>query len=284
MAERPAARVVPMKKLVARWIGMFAFVVLLAVVFVKLGDWQLDRLDQKRDSNAQITTNENREPSPYSQVFTRTITDADQWQRVVARGTFDADHQFQARYRNSEGQPGIEVLTPLVTSEGHHLLIDRGFIARAPGQPDPEVLPAPPAGEVEVVGYVRRNEQGKPEATEPHGQKVRLINTAALNQALPYELLDGYVSLATITPEQEGAITPLPLPQLNEGPHLSYAIQWFCFTVIALGGLGILIRADLRDRRRAIARLEGHQPAPEGGPEPTEGGATPRASAEPAAR
>jgi len=50
-------------------------------------------------------------------------------------------------------------------------------------------------------------------------------------------------------------------PELGEGPHLSYAIQWFCFTAIAVAGMVVLIRGDLRDRKKmkqqAAKQLEG---------------------------
>ncbi len=36
----------------------------------------------------------------------------------------------------------------------------------------------------------------------------------------------------------------LAAPSLDEGPHLNYAIQWFLFAAIALGGASLMIYRD----------------------------------------
>ncbi|MEZ5085879.1 MAG: SURF1 family protein [Tessaracoccus sp.] len=241
-----------MKKLILRWVGLVIAVAVLGVVFVQLGEWQLRRLDERRESNAIVVAHQGQEPRPYQEVFTDPIEDDDQWQRVVVHGTYTGD-QYQVRYRNQDGA-GIEVVAVMRTAEDDLLLIDRGFIRRQSGQPDPEVLPPVPSGEVEVIGYVRRSENGKPEATNPHDHKVRLINAEAISASLGQPLLDGYVSLIESVPTEPEELEPLPPPELDEGPHLMYALQWFAFSAIAIGGVIILIRADLRDRKKAQQR------------------------------
>lgn len=241
-----------MKKLILRWVGLVVGVAILALVFVQLGEWQLRRLDERRESNAIVVAHQGQAPLPYEQVFTKPIEDDDQWQRVVVHGTYTGD-QYQVRYRNQDGA-GIEVVAVMRTTQGDLLLIDRGFIRRQSGQPDPEVLPQLPNGDVEVIGYVRRSENGKPEAIEPHDYKVRLINASALGASLGETLLDGYVSRIESTPAEPEELEPLLPPELDEGPHLMYAMQWFAFSVIAAGGVAILIRADLRDRKKAKTR------------------------------
>ncbi|HMR48651.1 MAG TPA: SURF1 family protein [Arachnia sp.] len=241
-----------MKKLILRWIGLVVGVAILAVVFVQLGEWQLRRLDERRENNAIVVEHQDASPLPYREVFTGPIADDDQWQRVVVTGTYTGD-QYQVRYRNQDGA-GIEVVAVMETDQGDHLLINRGFIRRQPGQPDPEILPALPAGDVEVIGYVRRSEHGKPEAIDPHEYKVRLINAEAIGSSLGIALLDGYVSVIESSPPEPSDLEPLRPPELTEGPHLMYAVQWFAFTAIAAGGVVILIRADLRDRKKAQRR------------------------------
>jgi cytochrome oxidase assembly protein ShyY1 len=231
-----------------RWALLIIFVALLGVVFVSLGNWQLDRLAQRKERNATTITNEQKPVQPYEQVFTHPITDADQWQRVEARGTFDADHQFVVRYRSNGGADGYEVLTPLRTASGA-VLVDRGFIPLERGTRIPSVAPAPPTGEVTVVGHVRRNERGRRAATAPAGNQVRLINSDAIAVTLPYEIESGYIGLLTVQPEQQGGFQPIQLPDLSEGPHFWYAVQWFLFTAIGVAGIVVFIRGDLRARR-----------------------------------
>jgi len=236
------------RRLWLRWALLIVFVALLGVVFVSLGNWQLDRLAQRKERNATTITNEQKPVQPYEQVFTHPITDADQWQRVEARGTFDADHQFVVRYRSNGGADGYEVLTPLRTASGD-VLVDRGFIPLERGTRIPSVAPAPPTGEVTVVGHVRRNERGRRAATAPAGNQVRLINSDAIAVTLPYEIESGYIGLLTVQPEQQGGFQPIQLPDLSEGPHFWYAVQWFLFTAIGVAGIVVFIRGDLRARR-----------------------------------
>jgi cytochrome oxidase assembly protein ShyY1 len=236
------------RRLWLRWALLIVFVALLGVAFVSLGNWQLDRLAQRKERNATTITNEQKPVQPYEQVFTHPITDADQWQRVEARGTFDADHQFVVRYRSNGGADGYEVLTPLRTASGA-VLVDRGFIPLERGTRIPSVAPAPPTGEVTVVGHVRRNERGRRAATAPAGNQVRLINSDAIAVTLPYEIESGYIGLLTVQPEQQGGFQPIQLPDLSEGPHFWYAVQWFLFTAIGVAGIVVFIRGDLRARR-----------------------------------
>ena len=129
--------------------------------------------DQRRAMNNSVITHENSTPVDFASVFNHTIVEADQWQRVAVEGTFDADHQYLVRYRSSGDASGYEVITPLHTTTGASVLVDRGFGVKAATQDYPSVLPAPPAGEVSIVGYVRRDEQGTTDAMTP----VQPLNT-----------------------------------------------------------------------------------------------------------
>jgi cytochrome oxidase assembly protein ShyY1 len=236
------------RRLWLRWTLLIIFVVVLGVVFVNLGEWQLDRLAQRRERNATTVTNEQKPVQSYQQVFTHPITDADQWQQVEARGTFDADHQFVVRYRSNGDADGYEIVTPLRTTAGA-VLVDRGFIPLERGAQIPSAAPAPPTGEVVVVGHVRRNEKGRRAATTPTGNQMRLINSDAIAPTLPYPITSGYIGLLTVQPEQQGGFQPIQLPELSEGPHFWYAVQWFMFTAVAAAGIVVFIRSDLRARR-----------------------------------
>ncbi|MGA4508606.1 SURF1 family protein [Propionibacteriaceae bacterium G1746] len=240
-----------MKKLWVRWIVLVVFVALLGAVFVRLGEWQLHRLEARRERNAIVVANQALPVQPWDQVFHHPIAEGDQWQRVTVTGTYLPEHQLEVRYRNVGGSQGSEWVLPLRTSDGRLVLVDRGFTSRGNGEVARPA--AAPAGQVTVTGFVRRNEQGKANATTPMQGSVRLINAPAISAAIGQQLVDGYIQAISSTPADPG-LTPVGTPELDEGPHLSYAIQWFLFTVIAAGGVLILVRADLRERRRKRAR------------------------------
>jgi cytochrome oxidase assembly protein ShyY1 len=132
-------------------------------------------------------------------------------------------------------------------------LVDRGFGARDGGD-FPTTAPPAPAGEVTIVGHVRRNEQGPDNALIPIDGLVRGVNSEAISQALPYDLVNGYLSLLEITPPQDGGLRPVLPPELTEGNHLSYAVQWFVFSAMAAVGLVVLIRSDIKARRATKGR------------------------------
>lgn len=238
-------------------------VVALAVAFVHLGRWQLSRLDQRRDTNATVAEHERAPILPFDEAFGHEITDADQWRRVEVRGTYDADHQVVVRYRSHAGATGWEVVTPLDLADGRTVLVDRGFVERPPTEDFPRVAPAPPAGEVTVVGYVRRDERGGANAVTPDAGAVRLIDSAAIGAWLGRDLIDGYIGLISSDPPQQG-FTVVGPPAPDEGPHLSYALQWFAFAGIAGLGLVVFIRNDVRDRRRMRARAAAADPGARG--------------------
>jgi len=242
------------RRLWVRWTALILFVAILGTVFVNLGDWQLRRLADRKERNAATISNEARPVQPFTQVFTHPIGTADEWQRVEARGTFDGEHQFVVRYRSLGDAPSYSVVTPLRTSAGT-LLVNRGLIPLTSGNRVPAAGPPPPAGEVTVIGHVRANEKGRRGAVTPVNGSVRYINSDALAAALPYPVLNGYIGALSVDPPQSGGFQPASTPELTNGPHFWYAVQWFMFTGIAVLGIVVFIRGDLRERR------EGPQPA-----------------------
>jgi len=252
----------PRGRMWLRWLALAAFVVGLSVAFVHLGFWQLDRLDQRRAVNQAVIDHENSAVLDFSDAFGGTITDAQAWQRAQVRGTFDASHQLLVRYRSDvNGASGYEVLTPLRTTSGQWLVVDRGFAPRPSNGQYPTVLPEPPGGEVTVVGYVRRDEVGDADAVTPISGSVRLINSAAIGGWLGQPVVNGFLSATEITPPQAGDLVPVQPPALTEGNHFSYALQWFAFAGLAGIGLVVLIRSDVRALKRG--RRAGRDAEPE---------------------
>ncbi|HEX8508921.1 MAG TPA: SURF1 family protein [Propionibacteriaceae bacterium] len=245
-----------MRALWVRWTLLIVFVAILGTLFVNLGDWQLRRLDDRKERNAATISNEQRPVRPFTEVFDHPLVKADEWQRVQARGTFDGAHQFVVRHRASGDTSGYSVVTPLRTASGT-VLVNRGLIPLTQGTEIPAVGPPPPAGEVTVVGHVRVNEQGRRGLITPSAGSVRYINSDALAAALPYPVLNGYVGAITVDPPQTGDFQPVALPELSEGPHFWYAMQWFMFAGIGLLGIAVFIRSDVRQRRaaRQLARV-----------------------------
>lgn len=243
-----------MKRLVLRWVGLAVFLVILALVFVNLGEWQLARLDETKQQNRAVASNRDHPVVNHGDVMGAPITDEEQWQRVRLNGRYSGV-QYRAKYRNHDG-PGIEVLAIFETDSGDTVLVDRGFIPKQQGMPDTEILPDVPTGEVEVIGFLRRDERANDNAITPNDFQIRMIDSSAIGASLGTDVLPGYVSLIESVPSNGDELLPITPPPDSEGNHFSYALQWFAFGAIALIGIVVLIRSDLKDRQKTLRRTE----------------------------
>jgi cytochrome oxidase assembly protein ShyY1 len=136
-----------------------------------------------------------------------------------------------------------------VLDDGGAVLVDRGWVPSEVSEPPVGGEAAASSGPVSVDGILLPSREGDV-AYEELPDQVRDVDAAALDLVMPLDLVtDGYVLLEHQTPATDRPI-PAPLPEPTEGPHLSYAIQWFTFAAIALVGYGLLVR---RDRRKVAA-------------------------------
>lgn len=228
-------------------------VALLAALFVALGIWQLDRLGQVRERNRLLRSRLEQEPlnaaalpaAPSSQAVEGLAL-----RRTTATGRYDVDEQILIRSRQHRGQNGFHVLTPLRQEGGPAVLVNRGWIPVG-SQAPPVDRAAPPADQVEVTGILRDSEEAGllGPRDPPTGELKRAfrIDVERLSHQLPYAVVPLWVQLTDQRPAQGGPLpVPAPPPDLDEGPHLSYAIQWFSFAMIAVVGFAAYAR-----RRRA---------------------------------
>lgn len=235
-----------------RWILFFVIVLLLAYACLLLGQWQWHRLTSAKAGNTVIRTNQAAAPAPVDQVLSASVDppSSDQYKMVSATGTYDVGHTIIVRYQTHESDSGIDVVVPLVTSSGTALLVDRGWYATSnQGFTDPSQVPAPPAGRVTVTGWVRRDADGSAQVVDA---STRAISSAQIQPAIGIPVYGGFVDLQTESPEPATPLVPADPPDLSNGPHFFYALQWWFFGILALFGFGYLAweeatgRADLR--------------------------------------
>jgi surfeit locus 1 family protein len=241
-----------------RWLVGHFVVLTLMGLFILAAFWQLDRLHQRRQHNALVVAREHMAPVALSSLTSASDDRGDvaRYRRVTVTGTFDVAKQVVVPFRDLNEERGEFLLTPLVLSDGTAVMVSRGWIpASDPTIPVPAIA-EPPTGRVTVTGlalgsegHTVRFEGGSP--TEPPLAQVARIDLAKLQPTLPYDLYPLYVQTQSQDPPQaEGLPAPLPPPELSEGPHLSYAIQWFLFTAIALIGWPLVLAKQARERAR----------------------------------
>lgn len=239
---------------------------LVTVVCVAAGIWQLARLQQKRDRNAAVRVGLAAAPLSLQGRFAAgTDPDELRYRRATATGSYDVPREVVLYGRTQHGQAGNHVLTPLVLEDGTAILVDRGWVPLAMDEPPVEAA-RPPSGTVIVDGVLMASEGGLPGEAEPGAPPATTLTRADLSTLqgqLPYAIAPVTLLLREQSPAGGALPRPAPLPELSEGPHLSYSIQWFCFAAIAVIGGVILVR-----RERARTPEVGAEPDPVVGPGP----------------
>ena len=233
-----------------REVKLFVVAVVVAVGCVGLGIWQLARLQQKRDFNQAVERGLAAPAVPIERLLAHADDPTSiRYRPAEAIGTFDVGHELVLYGRSQNGEPGNHVLTPLRLPDGTAVLVDRGWVPFDLDTP-PVREAAPPSGTLTVTGVVFPSEGGLPETPEsgPVVTTLTRVDLETVQAQVPYPIAPVYLLLQNQSPPQANLPLPAPLPELTEGPHLGYAVQWFSFAAIALVGFVVLVR---RDRRAA---------------------------------
>jgi surfeit locus 1 family protein len=229
-----------------RWIAGAVVVIVVVVAFVELGFWQLRRLHERRVFNAAVISAEHAPAELLDRLLASRARDADAlaYHKVEFTGTYDAAHEVVLFGRTLAGRTGSELLTPLV-GRARAVVVDRGWVPLAMATP-PVRPAAPSAGPVRVSGILWPPEADTaPPAGSPPVAQLGRIDLGRLQAQLPYRIEPVYLWLQDQQPAQSSSLPrPVPLPPLGEGPHFSYAIQWFTFASIAAIGYVVLLRKE----------------------------------------
>jgi len=217
-----------------------------AALFARLGVWQLHRLAERRAFNAQFE--QRLAAPPVSLEGVPGDTALAKYRRVRVHGTLDYDHQFVITGRSREGAPGVFLITPLRPDSGARaVLVNRGWVY----SPDASSVNASLWLEPErtaVEGFIEplpaRLHGASQSASNPRAW--RELDYARASAELPYPIEPYTIVELAVGPRPVGAPTRMALPEMDDGPHLSYAIQWFTFAGIALYGALYLVWLEHR--------------------------------------
>ena len=201
-----------------RDIGLAAIAVVVAGLCVWAAFWQLDRLHQRRARNAVLEARLALPPLPVRRDIT---ADSARQRRVVAQGVYEFSAERTWPGRSFQGTPGVALVTPLRLADGSAVLVDRGWV------------PSPDAFHVDHTLY------REPDTATVTG--IALIPPRGRGDVAVAGFLPFVVQLESPDPTR-GLPRRWPSPTFDDGPHLSYAIQWFSFALIALVGTAVLIR------------------------------------------
>ena len=247
------------------WILFHVVVVAAIVAMVMLGFWQLDRLDQRQDFNRRVIERSEQAPVPVQDVLDelsagRTTPDEVEWVPVEASGTFLPDQIVE--YNQSQGgRAGENTLAALSLGDDRTVIVNRGFVPLGFDTTDA------PTGDVTVTGLLRTSDVrrlgGLTDSTSVDDviTEVRRIDLDLLSGQYPGEVAPVYLQLVRSDPPVQAADPePIVRPELDSGPHLSYAIQWFVFALCVAIGWVLAVRRSLGSRRAADAEVDTPRP------------------------
>ncbi|MGW2344461.1 SURF1 family cytochrome oxidase biogenesis protein [Streptomyces sp. NPDC001661] len=243
--------------LTRQWVILTLVALVLIPTMIRLGIWQMDRYHERDARNQLVTDALNAKPVPVEDLASpdHVVNSHERYRSVTAKGRFDTDDEVVVRRRvNSNEEVGYHILTPFVLKDGKVLLVNRGWIPAPGAQTSYPKVPAPPRGETTVTGRLMPNEtteaSGIKDLKDLPERQIMLINSKEQAERLGRTVLGGYV--AQTAPEPKGSTPELVGAPGKEDSALNYAyaIQWWLFAAAVPVGWVVLVRRELRERRR----------------------------------
>lgn len=231
-----------------KWLAFHLLVFVSIALMIWLALWQLRRLDERQAFNATVDARIDQPAVPLDELIATTDDPRDlEWRQVTLSGVFQP-RQIIWFNRSQEGIAGDNVLAALDDPTAV-VVVNRGFV------PLGDSAAAPPAGDVEVLGRVRippgRQLGELTDANDGPVGEVRRVDLDQLDAQIDGDVAPFYVDLIGSIPNVTDADpVPVPPPTLDEGPHLSYAVQWFIFATAVLVGWVLAVRRSLAAQRR----------------------------------
>ena len=238
-----------------KWLFTTLLVFAGTALCIRLGIWQLDRLEQRRAFNAQVRRSWSQPSLDLNQEQPENIAGME-WRSVTVTGEYDFVNQVALRNQYRGNEYGYHLLTPLLFT-GKAVLVDRGWIP-AEGNSAPHDWGKYDAdGVVNLSGQIRLG-QTKPafggvvDPLPENGARLEVWNNLDLTRIagqMPYPVLPVYIQLAPVETDSEPPIPFQPEIELTEGSHFGYALQWFTFATILFAGYPFYLRKQEKDSR-----------------------------------
>ena len=172
--------------------------------------------------------------------------DQHSWQNVRTQGQFNSDKQVLLRNYYNDGVYGFELLTEFQNITGNKFWVDCGWIKAGETAKDSPKLPVLPQGRVEIVGRLRTTE------SLPQGSLFAIPVKAGSSLAAKADALSGestntfYLDLLGGSEPSLTPSVPAELPELSDGPHMAYAVQWILFAALVIYGRLLIRRESMK--------------------------------------
>ena len=207
----------------------------LCALFLRLGEWQWDRAQYKREMLAQFEAQGKRAPVSLDALLAdSTLESFPPYLRVTASGSYDSSRQVLLQEMTRGDQVGFEVLTPFLMQGGVIALVDRGWVPMdAKGNPPDVSVDDKPRQLTASIGLlpapgIKLGQASKPDAAWP---KAMLYPT--LDDLRPLYGPKLMTPLLHLEPGQPDGYRREQTLEVGLPPsrHLGYAFQWVALAV-----------------------------------------------------
>lgn len=232
-----------------RWASWFVAALLFAAACFGLANWQLDRRSQAVAKVERMVDNYEKPPIEYAPLSKASLDEitALEWSPVEIVGSYLASEELLVRNRPIAGQPGFLQLVPFELVTGEIVIVERGWIP-ADSDLSPASTMTPSTDQKTVIARVKLSEL-TPNRDSPIGFATS-IHLSSLKEITAIDLEQNfYLRLMSESPAENQTPQPLGRPLLDEGNHLSYAVQWILFAAMGFLALFWAIRQEREYRR-----------------------------------
>lgn len=239
-----------------RWLGWLIVASIFAVACAFLANWQFARREEALTRISLIRSNYDQTPSALSELLPYNSFNPDQeWRPVLVKGHYLPETSVLVRNRPLNGQPGFLQLIGFKLDDGKIIAIERGWLPTGNLQDSPDFVPSVSSDQIELIGRLRQSEPNIGRDA-PAGQLATLnLNDWVADRQIQEPVYKGfYLRMQGETPSAGKAAKAMPMPEMSEGNHLSYALQWILFALMALGALLWAVRSEVAARRLATGK------------------------------
>ena len=231
------------------WLSWTILVIVFTVACWFLSQWQFDRQSQVVAKNKLIEANYNAEAKPLEDVIepNQTWVNDLEFRSASVSGQYLPDQSFLVRNRPLNAYPGFLQLVAFRTDQGTVIWVERGWLPTGSEADTPDDVPLVD-GQSRTLQLRLRPAEPDLDRTAPEGQlsSIYLEDISATLEGDVYTQAYGrLISESPALPTGQ----KIPKPILSEGNHLSYALQWILFGLMAIGA--VLWTLSQERRRKA---------------------------------
>lgn len=223
---------------------------LLIFLCIWAAQWQFNRGLDRQARNDAIEENTARPAQPLAALASDVA--AHEWQTTTITGTFDTTQQILLRNRYFEGVYGFQLLTKFTDTQGKSFWVDCGWVKAGKDALTRPDLPEIPQGEVQITGRLRLDTSLPRGAffAIPSNQSEGLVSKANAQSGTSTE--NFYLDLISGNDPLLTPAVPAQLPELSDGPHMAYALQWVFFGGLVVYGRFLIRRDVLSDEKLGV--------------------------------